>query len=350
MTHAFDLSVRQPGFRLDARAAWDAPFAALFGASGSGKTTIVEAIAGARPDVAGSVVLGGRRVDGIPARERAVGWAPQDASLFPHMTAAANVAFGARRNSAAALDPAILDALEIAPVMDRRARDLSGGERQRVAIARALASSPAFLLLDEPLASVDLPLRSRLIPLLAGIPARCGIPVLLVTHDPLEVLALAAHVMVLEAGRVVAEGPPRDVFASAASLGPVHALGAENVFAVTCHAGGDPAPGVLTAVTGGGCALVLAAPPGFPAPTRVAIRSEDIMLATERPRGISAQNVLEATIERIEPLGDHVHVAARASGELFRAKVTERARVALGLNPGSRVHLLIKAHAIHPCA
>jgi molybdate transport system ATP-binding protein len=266
------------------------------------------------------------------------------------MTAAENVAFGARHRGGAgrAAPPAAVDALEIAPVMDRRARELSGGERQRVAIARALASNPSFLLLDEPLASIDRPLRARIVPFLAGIPERFDIPVLLVTHDPLEVLALASHVMVIESGRIVSAGAPRDVFASAAAFGPLHALGAENVFDVAVDASGSHGGGIVGVVTRGGCRLEMAAIPGFRPSGRVAIRSEDVMLATEMPRGISAQNVIEAAIERIEPLGGHVHVVARARGESFRAKVTERARAALGLAPGGRVFLLIKAHAIHP--
>jgi molybdate transport system ATP-binding protein len=207
----FDLTVRVPGFELAARAAWNAPCAALFGASGSGKTTILEAIAGARPDVRGTVTLRGRRLDGLKPWMRGLGWVPQDASLFPHLTAAENIAFGSRYRSGAPIAEDAVRALEIGGLANRPARELSGGERQRVAIARALASHPSFLLLDEPLASIDRPLRSRILPFLASIPARLGIPMLVVTHDPLEVIALATHVVVLESGRVVAEGDSRTV-------------------------------------------------------------------------------------------------------------------------------------------
>jgi molybdate transport system ATP-binding protein len=349
MMHAFDLRVRHPGFVLDARAGWSAPCAALFGASGSGKTTILEAIAGARPDVLGTATILGHRIEGLPSRARRLGWAPQDASLLPHLTARQNVEFAVRCRGESALADAAVEALEIGPVLDRPARELSGGERQRVAIARALASRPSFLLLDEPLASIDRPLRSRILPFLAGIPERSGIPMLVVTHDPLEVLALASHVIVLESGRVAAEGHPGSVFASAATFAPLHALGAENLFDVVPETGAR-AGGVLTVVTKAGCRLEMAAVPGFAHPARVALRSEDVILATEEPRGVSAQNVLAATIERLEPLGDHAHVVARASGELFRVKITARALAALGLSPGQRVFLLVKAHAIQPCA
>ena len=234
-------------------------------------------------------------------------------------------------------------------MLGRPARELSGGERQRVAIARALASRPSFLLLDEPLASIDRPLRSRIVPFLARIPETTGVPMLVVTHDPLEVLALASHVIVLESGRVAAQGDPRGVFASAAAFAPLHALGAENVFEVASAAERAPGDGVLTITTRGGCVLEMAALPGFPRPARVALRSEDVMLATSEPRGISAQNVLAATIERLEPLGDHVHVVARVAGELFRVKITTRARDALDLAATGTVYLVVKAHAIQPC-
>jgi molybdate transport system ATP-binding protein len=346
MTHAFDLEARHPGFVLAARASWDARIAALFGASGSGKTTILEAIAGARPDVRGPVTIADKEISSSRPEDRGLGWVPQDASLFPHMTAAGNIAFGVRhRGDRRAAEDAI-EALEIGPIRSRSARELSGGERQRVALARALASRPSFMLLDEPLASLDRPLRSRVVPFLAEIPKRFDTPVLLVTHDPLEVLALAAHVMVIESGRIVAAGDPASVFAAAASFGPLHAIGAENQFDVRPR--GMPADGLLAVVTRGGSVLEVAVVPGFPAPARVAIRSEDIMLATDAPRGISAQNVLLGTVSRLEATGPNVHVFARVGGDELRAKITVRALGSLALRPGSQVFLLIKAHAVQP--
>jgi molybdate transport system ATP-binding protein len=350
VSHAFALTVTHPGFTLDARASWDAPCAVLFGASGSGKTTILEAIAGARPDVTGTVTIAGRTLNDRRPEARLLGWVPQDASLFPHMTAEENVAFGIRFRGDGKAAAEAIDALEIGRVMSRRSRDLSGGERQRVAIARALASKPAFLLLDEPLASIDRPLRARVLPFLRRIPKDFGIPMLVVTHDPLEVLALANHVIVLESGKVVADGDPRAVFASARSFALLHALGAENVFAVVPEPGADASHGLLRVTTNRGTVLEMATVPGFSPPVQVAIRSEDIMLATEQPRGVSAQNVLEGWIERVEPLGAQVHVVVRMRGDVFRAKVTSKAREALGLAEGQRIFLLIKAHAIQPTA
>jgi len=295
--------------------------------------------------VSGEITLLDRRVDDLPPERRRVGWVPQDAALFPHMSARQNLAFAARpRGGEAAMDRAI-DALEIGPLLERRATELSGGERQRVAIARALSSAPDMLLLDEPLASIDRPLRARIVPFLAELPKRTGVPMLLVSHDPLEVTTLCNWVAVLSQGRVVAEGDPRDVFAGAAALGALEALGAENLFAVSVV---DRGGGMLHLRTVGGCDLQMAAVAGFPEPVRVAVRSEDIMLAAERPGLVSAQNVLPGTVTELQTLGEHVYVRIDSGGEPWVAKVTTRAVESLSLAPGRELHLLIKAHAVHP--
>jgi molybdate transport system ATP-binding protein len=379
----FALQARYPGFTLDARAEWDAPSAALFGPSGAGKSSVLEALVGLRPEIGGTIELAGRRVDGLFPEERRVGWVPQEASLFPHMTVEGNIEFAvragaarqraprSRRGAPAAMaapatpaTPAVdappaaapadtaaaaqraIEALEIGPLLGRRASELSGGERQRAAIARALASGPDLLLLDEPLASVDRPLRARIVPFLQALPARTGVPMLFVSHDPYEVRALARHVIVLAEGRVLAQGDPRDVLAAAASLGALEALSAENRFEVQA---GARAGGVLHLVTSRGCPLEMAIVVGFPAPARVAIRAEDILLAAGRPASVSAQNVLEGQVTAIEPLGDHAHVAVDAAGERWTARVTQRAVDALDLQAGKPVHLVVKAHAVHAC-
>ena len=339
----FRLRARYASFELDAAATWEAPAAALFGASGSGKTTIVEALAGLRPEVEGEVTLRDRRLDDVPARRRRVGWVPQDASLFPRMSARENVEFAVRVGGDAAAARRAIDFLEIGPILDRRAADLSGGERQRVAIARALASRPDFLLLDEPLASVDRPLRGRIVPYLARLPAETGVPMLLVTHDPLEVAVLAQHVVVVAAGRAVAAGAPQEIFDSAATLGALAAIGAENHFDVTVTA---TRPGTFDVVTSGGNTLVMTHVAGFPPPARVAVRAEDILLAARRPELVSAQNVFPATLKRLAPIGEQVLVELAAASDRWIAKVTRRAVDQLRLAPGIEVWLLIKAHAI----
>jgi molybdate transport system ATP-binding protein len=343
--NSFHLSARYAGFELDAEAAWDVPCAALFGASGSGKTTILEAMAGLRPEVRGRVVLRDRALDALSSAARRIGWVPQDASLFPHLTVRGNLAFAARARGVAAASEKAIAALEIGALLERRTGDLSGGERQRVAIARALASAPDFLLLDEPLASIDRPLRARILPFLQRLPGQTGVPILIVTHDPHEVVALASYVIVLQRGKVVAQGDPRDILASPATLGVLDALGAENAFTTRVIASGR---GMLSLETAGGCRLEMAVVNGFPEPAAIAVRSEDVTLSVHRPELVSAQNVLEGRIESLEALGDHVYVRIASGGERWTAKVTSRAVERLALAPRQRIYMLIKAHAIHP--
>ncbi|MEK7466531.1 MAG: ATP-binding cassette domain-containing protein [Planctomycetota bacterium] len=336
----FDLRAEYPGFRLEAAASWASPATALFGASGSGKTTILEALAGLRPEVNGRFEAGGIRLDEMEVHDREIGWVPQDASLFPHLTTRGNIEFAGRSNAS----EAAIDALELRPLLDRRATELSGGERQRVAVARALAAGPRLLLLDEPLAAVDRPMRARILPYLARIPAELGIPMLVVTHDPHEVHALASHVIVLDRGRVAAQGHPRDILASPAALGVLEALGAENLFEVKVLA---RAGGVLSLGTAKGSQLEMAAVAGFPEPSRVAVRAEDIMLMSSEPGLVSAQNVIPAEVAAIETLGEHMYVRLVAGEERWVAKVTARAVEKLELVAGKRAWMLVKAHAIH---
>jgi molybdate transport system ATP-binding protein len=339
----FHLRARFDSFELDAAAQWEAPCAALFGASGSGKTTIVESIAGLRREVAGEVTLRDRRLDDVPARHRRIGWVPQDASLFPRMSARENVDFAVAVGGDALAARRAIEFLEIGPILERRAADLSGGERQRVAIARALASRPDFLLLDEPLASIDRPLRGRIVPFLERLPAETGVPVLLVTHDPLEVAVLAQHVIVVASGRTVAAGAPQEIFDSAATLGALAAIGAENRFDAVVTA---VRPGTFEVETRGGTRLVMTRVAGFPEPTRVAVRAEDILVAMQQPELVSAQNVFRATVKRLSPIGEQVLVELAACSDRWTVKVTRRAVDQLGLVPGAEAWLLIKAHAI----
>ncbi|KAF0245111.1 MAG: hypothetical protein FD180_1888 [Planctomycetota bacterium] len=337
---SFDLRADYPGFRLEAAAQLNGAATAIFGASGSGKTTVLEAMAGLRPEVKGPISIGGLRIEELLPEARFIGWVPQDASLFPHLTVRGNVEFAGRSD----VSEVAIDALELRPLLDRRSPELSGGERQRVAIARAVAAKPALLLLDEPLAAVDRPMRARIIPYLASIPDRLQIPVVVVTHDPHEVLALASHIVVLDRGRVVAQGDPRDILGSPAALGVLETLGAENLFEVKVLA---RSAGVLSLETARGGRLEMAVVAGFPEPARVAVRAEDILLTASEPGLVSAQNVIPAGVSTLETLGEHVYVRLESGTDRWVAKVTSRAVAKLELAAGKRAWMLVKAHAIH---
>ena len=215
-------TVAQDGFVLEIDHHGDSRVLALFGPSGSGKTTCLEAIAGLRVPSRGRIAIAGRELYSshgrlnLPPRLRGIGYVPQDALLFPHLDVRGNVMFGARRARARAAGhqvplEQVLAVVEAGALLERRVSGLSGGERQRVALARALMSSPDVLLLDEPLAAVDLPLRRRIVASLRRIRDDLGVPVIYVTHDPAELRTVADTVIVLDEGRVVQWGPPESV-------------------------------------------------------------------------------------------------------------------------------------------
>jgi len=203
-----DIELAQGSFVLAARVRLDARAAALFGPSGAGKTTILDAIAGLRTPRRGSITIDGRvlfsaeRRVNLPPHHRRVGYVPQDVALFPHMNVRRNLLYGRHPGISPDLDR-VVGMLEIAALLDRRVTDLSGGERQRVALGRALMSGPSVLLLDEPLAAVDVPLRRRILPYLQRVRDELVVPIIYVSHDRDEVEALADVVVMVDGGQVI---------------------------------------------------------------------------------------------------------------------------------------------------
>ena len=218
----FELSfaLQQGAFAIALDVRVDARAIALVGPSGSGKTSVLEAIAGLRTPahgriaVAGHVLFDAATHTNVAARNRRVGYVPQDILLFPHMTVQQNVAYGTHRNGGADRS-AIASLLELEMLMGRRVPSLSGGERQRVALARALHAQPDVLLLDEPLAAVDMARRRRIVDALLQI-RDDGVPLVYVTHAADEAIAVADYAIALEDGRVTAAGTPRDVLGTTA--------------------------------------------------------------------------------------------------------------------------------------
>jgi len=210
ITLQFDLV--QDGFTLRIDERVDGRVIAIVGPSGSGKTTVLEAIAGLRTPRAGRIAIGDRALFSstdaldLPARDRRVGYVPQDALLFPHMSVRRNILYGAPKKGYGPFFERVADMLEIQPIVDRSISGLSGGERQRVALARALMAGPSLLLLDEPLAAVDVPLRRRIVPALERVRDELEVPMIYVTHDRAEAAGIADWTLALDAGRVVASG------------------------------------------------------------------------------------------------------------------------------------------------
>ena len=213
-------------FTLEVNATLSGRVTAIFGASGSGKTSLLEIIAGLRRPAAGTV-----RIDGIVLtdaaahafvrpEERAVGYVPQEGALFPHLSVRQNLLYGCVRNRprmAGLTFEHVTEVLEIADLANRQIQTLSGGEKQRIALGRALLASPRLLLLDEPLAGLDAPLRDRLLPYLARVRDEFAIPMLYVTHAPDEVMALCDDVVVLSRGHIEQRGTPAGLFVSSST-------------------------------------------------------------------------------------------------------------------------------------
>lgn len=212
------IALTQGSFSLDFTATLGNGVSALFGPSGAGKTTVLDAIAGLRRPARGRIAVDDRVLfdsasgTDLPPHLRRVGYVPQDIALFPHMRVRRNLLYGRHPGSSPDLNR-VLRMLEIESLLERGVRELSGGERQRVALGRALMSGPSLMLLDEPLAAVDLPLRRRILPYLERIRTDLGVPILYVSHDRGEVEQFAEYVVRLDAGRVVSAGDPASALA-----------------------------------------------------------------------------------------------------------------------------------------
>ena len=354
------VQLKRPAFELEVDVGWDQRVAVVFGPSGSGKSTLFEAILGLHAAASVRVRIGGLWLDRaerglhLPVEQRQLGWVPQDPTLFPHLTVEGNLRFGAARargGGAGSLARAV-DVLEIGDLLGRRVGELSGGERQRVAIARALASGPRALLMDEPLAALDLPLRGRVLPYLLRVRDELDLPILYITHDPGEAIVVGEVVVVLDAGRVVASGPPREVLWSRAVLPLSELLGIDNVLDARAVEG---AGGESTVETAGGLRLVIPTPLPRGEAVRIGLRAQDVLIAIDAPGRISARNVFPARVARWELHdGDAlVHLEVGREGrppERLVAKITPAAAEKLGLGPGCPVYVVIKAQAIRRLA
>jgi molybdate transport system ATP-binding protein len=350
---AVRLQRRQGEFRLDL--AFEAPtpgVIALFGRSGCGKTTVVDLIAGLRPadagriEVDGATLLDTARGIAVPAERRRVGYVFQDGRLFPHLDVRGNLEYGWRRNRDGAArvgcdEVVTLPGLEA--LLGRRVQQLSGGEKQRVALGRALLAQPRLLLLDEPLAALDQARREEVLPYLERLRDQLALPMLLVTHDYDEVLRLATHVVLMDGGRLLAQGAPAAVSLAPelrAIVGP-EAIGAVLEGAVAAV---DAATGLARIEVGGGALSIEAG--GLAAGQRVRLQllARDLILATTRPQGLSVRNALAGRVAGIEADGAHaalVHVDAGGTPVIVR--VTAQAAGELGLRAALPVWVLVKA-------
>ena len=335
-----DIQARLGGFALDARFSCPASgVIALFGRSGTGKTSIVNAVAGLlRPERGRIVVAGttlfdaGRGID-VPVHRRRLGYVFQDGRLFPHMTVRANLLYGRRAEGRPSLEEAAA-LLDIAPLLDRRPHHLSGGERQRVAIGRALLANPRILLMDEPLASLDGARRSQILPYLARLRDALDIPVLYVSHQMDEILRLADTLVLVSDGRVAAVGPVEEL-TGRLDLRPLTGRYEAGAVIACRVAGHDPAYALTRLAFDGGELLVPAYDLAPGSPVRVRVRARDVVLALAPPEAMSFLNRLPATVAEAEADGAHMDVRlALGQGTALWARITRKSWDAHVLNEG----------------
>ncbi|MBI5937358.1 MAG: molybdenum ABC transporter ATP-binding protein [Betaproteobacteria bacterium] len=343
-----------PGFALDVDL--DLPgrgVTALFGPSGSGKTTLLRCIAGlerapgAYLGFDGEVWQDGDRF--VPTHRRPLGYVFQEASLFPHLTVRRNLEYGLKRVPArerrVPLDHAI-DLLGIGHLLERRPERLSGGERQRVGIARALALGPRILLMDEPLAALDLKRKQEILPYLERLHEALEIPILYVTHAPDEVAHLADHLVVMEEGRVLASGPLTETLARIDL--PIR-LGEDAGVVLDAVVAERDAEWKLACVEfAGGRFWTRDSGAELGRHVRVRVLARDVSLSLEPHGGTSIQNILPGTVAEI---GDDSHpalalVRLQIGASPMLARLTKRSAAALGLHPGMNLWVQVKAVAL----
>jgi molybdate transport system ATP-binding protein len=326
---------------------------ALFGRSGSGKTSVIDMVAGlVRPD-AGTVTVDGRvlfdgakRIDLPPARRR-IGYVFQEGRLFPHYTVRGNLVYGMERTPPAERFirfDSVVDVLGIAPLLDRRPGRLSGGEKQRVAIGRALLTSPRLLLMDEPLASLDGARKAELLPFIAQLPSQFDVPILYVSHAVDEVLRLADQLVLMDGGRSVDSGTVEAVMSrpSFATVSGGQELASVITATVLQH---DRLHGTTHLSFPGGVIRVplLAVESGRS--VRVRIDAGDVMLALSRPTGLSVQNIFSAHVASLRGENGLVDVGLDLGCPLF-AQISAQACADLGLKIGMPLFALVKSAAI----
>lgn len=355
MTLSVDIRHRLGAFSLEAAFTSEGGVTALFGRSGSGKTSIVRIIAGLiRPDhgrvsLDGTVLADTDRQVLLPRHRRRFGYVFQEARLFPHLSVRQNLNYGrwfAPKNERSESFDGVVDLLGIAALLDRRPSKLSGGEKQRVAIGRALLSSPRLLLMDEPLAALDEARKAEILPYLERLRDETKIPIIYVSHSIAEVARLANRVVVMRDGKVETVGSAVDIFSQLS--GPLAVDRREAGVLLEGRVEEVDIRHNLTVVALKAAKLFV---PGQAAAVgktvRVHIPARDVMLATARPEGLSALNILEGAVKDIGMMADGTaEVRVDCSGDTVLARITQFSAERLGLRAGLPIHAIIKTVAL----
>ncbi len=357
MTIIVEVNHRLGAFHLNAAFSSDKGVTALFGKSGSGKTSLIKIIAGLiRPDE-GRVVLDDEIIADTkkrifrPKHKRRFGYVFQEDRLFPHMTVRKNLLYGwwfAPKAERTDRFDKVVELLGIASLLERGPAGLSGGERQRVAIGRALLSSPRLLLMDEPLAALDEERKAEILPYLERVCTEMEVPIFYVSHSLAEVARLANTVVILNEGKVAACGKTSEIFSQPSLAVVAGRREAGAMVEAILHE--NDATTCLTTIILGVNRLYI---PRVDVPSgkvvRVHIPAKDVILSLVEPTGLSALNILEGTITQFGPTVDGmVEVQVNCAGTLILSRITDFSRNRLALTTGTPVYAIIKSVALDP--
>ncbi len=346
---------RLGAFTLDARfAAPDSGITTLFGRSGAGKTSLVNALAGlVRPDrgrilVAGEALFDSERGIDLPPERRRLGYVFQEGRLFPHYSVRGNLLYGRKRAAAEAAPrfEAVVALLGIGDLLERRPADLSGGEKQRVAIGRALLASPRLLLMDEPLASLDAARKAEILPFIERLRDELKLPIFYVSHEMDEIIRLADLLVLLDGGKIAAVGPVEDL-TSRLDLWPLTGRYEAGSVIRTTLRGHDATYGLSELAFPGGRLRVSKIDLPLGTPIRIRIRARDVVLATERPAHLSIRNSFAAMVIEVAPgrgpqIDLKLDIGTPQQPVMLLARITLRAFQELQLAPGKKIFALVK--------
>ena len=351
---SFEISKHYDGFSLESQAAITSGITALFGPSGSGKTTLLNCITGMDSPDSGWIEAMGKLIYSsagninIPPERRRFGYLVQHTDLFPHMNVLSNIKYGYKltKESHRIIDPdRLIDLFQLKSLLNRNIGNLSGGEQRRVGLARAMATSPEILILDEPSAFLDWSMREVMLDYLRKIHEELGTPIVFASHSFTEILSIAESIIVLAEGKILAQGPPTQVFVDPNLSGLAEIRSLENLFPATVHRENDSTG--MTSVKIGDTELITS-DTGMKSGEilTVSIKASDIILATERPEHTSARNITKATVEEIIQFGHHALIQVNI-GIKLSVTITKQALNELSLKSGQGIYLIIQSSNIN---
>ncbi len=350
---SLDVQLQRGGFDLQANFSLDQPVTGLFGSSGSGKSTLLNLVAGlAQPDD-GWLKLGdkhlfhSRKNINLSPNKRDVGVVFQDSQLFPHLSVAQNLLYGYKRtqkNQRRFEKNEIVELLEIDHLLKKRPLQLSGGEKQRVGLGRALLASPKFLMLDEPLASLDQGLKGQILPFLKRVKDELNLPMVYISHSMEEILHLTDHLVIINKGRILGAGHFYDVIKADAVQGVANAMGLENILTVSIKAHDIVSGHTLVEHHGNQLLLPLTEKLTVGDVCYISVRSNEISIARQHIQHISIQNQVKGKLINFQHNPSHTVLQINI-GTPIVVDITGKAFQQLNLNINEEVYCLIKAHS-----